>query len=320
MKKQNGITLISLIITIIVMLILAGVALSAAFGDNSMISQAIKASEETSEKSQIEEQAIKKASDFVYQKTNLSDPNLSHSGTVPEGAYYANLNTGTFYDTMPETVSDGDTYLYKDYIYLYSSERNGWQVNLATIDTGITSYIPDYPVTDKNQTSYGSILENINEKPIVDLQGLFSNCELLEVSPYIPNTVTDMEQTFGYCKSLKKVINLPTNLQILRACFKNCIALEEIPTLPNNVNDIGYAFTHCSSLKTISKIPTTVIHIEEAFSYCTTLEGNIKIDSNPENYFFCFYNTVKPITITGSCSSETKANLAATSLNGNVNY
>lgn len=40
MKKQNGITLVSLVITIIVMLILAGVALSSLTGDNSVLGQA----------------------------------------------------------------------------------------------------------------------------------------------------------------------------------------------------------------------------------------------------------------------------------------
>ena len=47
MKKQNGITLISLIITIIIMLILAGVSLSMVMGDGSIIDQASSATEKT---------------------------------------------------------------------------------------------------------------------------------------------------------------------------------------------------------------------------------------------------------------------------------
>ena len=47
MKKQNGITLISLIITIIIMLILAGVALSMVMGDGSIVEQATSATEKT---------------------------------------------------------------------------------------------------------------------------------------------------------------------------------------------------------------------------------------------------------------------------------
>ena len=47
MKKQNGITLISLIITIIIMLILAGVSLSMVMGDGSMLEQANVATTKT---------------------------------------------------------------------------------------------------------------------------------------------------------------------------------------------------------------------------------------------------------------------------------
>ena len=47
MKKQNGITLISLIITIIIMLILAGVSLSMVMGDGSMLDQANAAATKT---------------------------------------------------------------------------------------------------------------------------------------------------------------------------------------------------------------------------------------------------------------------------------
>ena len=65
MKKQTGITLITLIITIIIMLILAGVALSMAFGDQSVITQAQKAQESTTQAQKKEETTIKNYSDFV---------------------------------------------------------------------------------------------------------------------------------------------------------------------------------------------------------------------------------------------------------------
>ena len=45
MKKQNGITLVALIITIIVMLILAGVAITVAVGDTGVINKAQTATE-----------------------------------------------------------------------------------------------------------------------------------------------------------------------------------------------------------------------------------------------------------------------------------
>ncbi len=46
-SNKNGITLVALVITIVVLLILAGVSISMLTGDNGIISQAQKAKEET---------------------------------------------------------------------------------------------------------------------------------------------------------------------------------------------------------------------------------------------------------------------------------
>lgn len=40
MKRENGITLISLVVTIVVMLILAGITIDATIGDNGLITSA----------------------------------------------------------------------------------------------------------------------------------------------------------------------------------------------------------------------------------------------------------------------------------------
>lgn len=47
MKKQNGITLIALVITIIVLLILAGVSIAMLTGENGILNKATNATEET---------------------------------------------------------------------------------------------------------------------------------------------------------------------------------------------------------------------------------------------------------------------------------
>ena len=54
MKNNRGITLIALIITIIVLLILAGVSISMVVGENGIMSKAGKASEETKKADLIE--------------------------------------------------------------------------------------------------------------------------------------------------------------------------------------------------------------------------------------------------------------------------
>ena len=56
-KKQRGITLIALVITIIVLLILAGVSIAMLTGENGILTQAQRAKNET-ETAQIQEQNI----------------------------------------------------------------------------------------------------------------------------------------------------------------------------------------------------------------------------------------------------------------------
>jgi type II secretory pathway pseudopilin PulG len=57
MKKQNGITLVALVITIIVLLILAGVSISLVMGNNGVLTQAssaVVATEKATAKSEVE--------------------------------------------------------------------------------------------------------------------------------------------------------------------------------------------------------------------------------------------------------------------------
>lgn len=67
MKKEKGITLIALIITVIVMLILAGVAVNLSIGDNGIFKKTQEASE-ISKKASIKEELELKIADLEFEK------------------------------------------------------------------------------------------------------------------------------------------------------------------------------------------------------------------------------------------------------------
>ena len=93
--------------------------------------------------------------------------------------------------------------------------------------------------------------------------------------------------------------------------------------LSENLTNMGTVFKNCTGLINLSGlvIPTKVTNMIGTFYGCTNLGGEIEINvTNLTSYSNCFKNTVQPITITGSCSDATKANLAATANNGNVTY
>ena len=88
MKKQNGITLISLIITIIIMLILAGVALSMVMGDSSMLEQANSATEKT--------------------RAGMIKDEISLALAEQKAAEYSNIDARSKEDVIEQLYNDGN--------------------------------------------------------------------------------------------------------------------------------------------------------------------------------------------------------------------
>ena len=65
--KQTGITLVALVVTIVVLLILAGVSINLVLGENGLITQAKEAKRKTEEATQNETMQIDNASDYIAQ-------------------------------------------------------------------------------------------------------------------------------------------------------------------------------------------------------------------------------------------------------------
>ena len=73
---------------------------------------------------------------------------------------------------------------------------------------------------------------------------------------------------------------------------------------------------YCSSITTAPSIPVTVTDIIAMFMGCESLTGEIEINANPTEYDVCFFETTQPIVLTGT-STRLEA-IAATSDTGNV--
>ena len=87
LKKEAGITLIALVITIIVLLILAGVSIAMLTGNNGILNQAKLAKENTQAAKEQEEKDLDKINSYINEKTikdNYTDIN-GDKATIPEG-------------------------------------------------------------------------------------------------------------------------------------------------------------------------------------------------------------------------------------------
>ena len=128
-SKEKGITLIALVITIIVLLILAGVSISILTGNNGILSQAQNAKKETelaSEKEaiQLTVPEYQLAKDNKYKLgTTLYDKNADNS-TIWD--VFVNNNENKTYGTDWNYISKGTN------IESYGTTQNEWLVNYET--------------------------------------------------------------------------------------------------------------------------------------------------------------------------------------------
>ena len=98
-KERRGVTLIALVITIIVLLILAGVTIAMLTGDNGIISKAMQAKNKTEEARKTEEAGLKKIENYINGKS-------AEAGVVVQDLKSIKSD-GTEGEVIGEKVSDG---------------------------------------------------------------------------------------------------------------------------------------------------------------------------------------------------------------------
>ncbi len=104
MKNEKGITLVALVVTIIVLLILAGVSITMVAGDNGIATKAQKAKKETEEKTFLEE--VK-----VYLTEYIVERNTTDDDVYPEDVVDGLLYIG---DAEDENGEYFEVFKYKD--------------------------------------------------------------------------------------------------------------------------------------------------------------------------------------------------------------
>ena len=146
-KNQNGITLIALVVTIVVLLILAGVSISVVLGDNGLIENAREAKRQTESKSAQElndieklEADVAKQSGAFNNEKGVNEPNLK-TGMTP---IYFELGSDDIYEEKV-TTQDADNW--------YNYKEKKW-ANAQTKDGSMWVWIPRfaYKINDDNKT------------------------------------------------------------------------------------------------------------------------------------------------------------------------
>ena len=140
MRKTNGITLIALVITIIVLLILAGVSIAMLTGDNGILTQAQRAKEQTENAAKNEAEILDEYNNILNVET-VSIPEGLEIGSIVNYNPSETYNWESKYCSSPENTSYGKT--------LDSSEGQPFNINIWKVfdineTTGEVTLIPEH--------------------------------------------------------------------------------------------------------------------------------------------------------------------------------
>ncbi len=277
-KKETGISLLALIITIIVLIILASVTYNLTLGQNGIITKAYEAKYLTELAQYKEELELFKA-EKLLENNNFEGESLTSAynsliyNTQPEG------ETGTIYDVIKSLEGgtfDGKMEIIKGELLLNSQDMT--EIRMAQkLDIQVNPYLIVDGVLLSANTNLALMDENgsltipesvraIGEGAFADLTGLRTIV--------IPGTVKEIRQNaFRNNRDLENVILMEGIEKIGVSAFQGCGKIINVQ-LPESLTEISQgAFQSCSSLEKI-KIPSKIETISAyTFYYCTSLQS-----------------------------------------------
>lgn len=277
LNRKNGITLISLVITIVVLLIIAGASISMLKGENGIITNAQNAKFKQILAGIKEEYDIyisqKKIEDFKFDKTKLSAgaTYLTYNGQkFEDGENISDIIKNTKDKELQNVqISKGILY-YKtsDLRYMKLAKEMGFELNTLNVNNGVIS----------------SSEENLY---IVDSDGVLDLTQFDDITSISEGAFCNVNLS-GNANALKKII-IPGTVKVIKDdAFANNTQLEEV-IIEDGVTSVGKrAFRSCTALKKI-EFPDSVTYIGEyCLSNCTSLtEVKISSQITQINQRFC---------------------------------
>ncbi len=275
-KKNNGITLIALVITIIILLILAGVTIATLAGDNGILTRATEANEKTKE-AEVKEKVELMGQDYnigkytgqyedikkYFQKqaakgeiSRIVD-NEDETYTIEKDGYEVIIDENGKVENVnkKEEIAVTEVWYKIDGTTLHfsNSDLGGYTKHDESLST------PEWSATYQNQS------------PITKV--VFEN----EIAP------TSTSKWFYYFTSLTEIDNIEylhtSNVSSMYGMFFYCTELTSVNVSnfdTSNVNHMGWMFSTCENLSSIdvSAFNTSnVTSMQAMFSSCEKLKN-----------------------------------------------
>ena len=306
---KKGITLIALVITIIVLLILAGVTIAALSGDNGILQNAARAKEE-SEKAEIIEQI----------RLDISDKQIENQGSISIEEFYEILRKygSISSDETILTTTKGkykilisDIYSGKIESSLITTPISSWEYEIRDTSVRLKKYIgTDTDIFIPNTFEIGgNTYSTVLNSSYTTSEIVFYSNNIIKTVKF-GNSVTiagnNAYALFYGCNNLEQVYNYPVSVTNFSNIFHSCSKLKYAADIPEGVTTLNYAFTKCSSLVSAPEISSTVQTMNYTFQECINLTGDVVINSdNINSATNCFATTKKLITLIVNKDSTT---------------
>ena len=267
LKKKSGITLIALIVTIIVLLILAGISMSMIAGNNGITNQATEARDQTiiaQEREQVELAYMSALTNNLGDSVTAND--LQGELDISVGNNKTQVTSGSgsilnvhFFDTRHNyEVQDGEV--------VFTSEGE------ATVEP-TSIYAKLYTYSDGSGdvlvlASYDGYEESASN---LSLKEDYGDVSMNKYSLSYPPEWTDAENNIIAVKIVDKIVPTTTSYYFYYCNIEN-INLENLDT--SQVTDMSGMFSYCSSLTNLdlSSFSTSqVTDMSSMFSGCDLL-------------------------------------------------
>ncbi len=317
MKTKQGISLIVLVITIIVMIVLAG-AIILTLDNSGIIEKANGAVEQTNLAT-------------VKEVVQMAWAEAYASGERTEAGLQAAVENALTQNKITEDMYKG---------YTIEVTTNGVELlvdhNGAVIPKGATYITDAFVVRDASGDVYDysaakTYIAGDNFPAIKNgdkyIYGDFTyvyNAEQGVVGSKDRDTYgvdTTINGWYVSCKASKKNVGEILekinygNVTSMQCTFFAAL-IETLTNIPKTIKKMPLAFVGCQNLKSLPEIPEGVEDIESAFVGCSSLTGTIVINTTPTDYKYCFNGIdMSKITLAGKCSRELKQLIANTGNN-----
>lgn len=317
-KSNKGITLIALVVTIIILILLAGISIHLIFGQYGLMDRAKTAKEETRAGSVQDERNLWIADVEVAKATNQTYKSMDN---ILEELKNKGLLTAEEVNIIKADENNEITIASKTISFKIDGNNNpvepeeqlpDWEYTTSDADHTIllTKYIGTNPEVTVHSTytlnnkTYQTMMkktvnDGVDQSHSVKVSGPFAHNNII-TKVVFENNVSFEENSlycaFYKCSALVTPPVIPSNITNMEGTFANCTALTTPPAIPSSVMNMEGTFSGCIALTTAPTISNNVTNMKQTFASCEALVTAPVIPNNVTNMEMTFVSCKRLIT------------------------